>query len=112
MNKEVKFSEPISFHYSTDVLEPDIYINEIEKISQLSKERHAEIQAIKKLNRKGKARWLLSLPDIDKAIGCAGYLIIVTVYICTMVIIGYTAAGLPIKKKKCVPKKKKKCVPK
>jgi hypothetical protein len=112
MNKAVKLQDPISFTLPDDIRNPDDYIDEIEK-SFISEGIVApEISVLRTLNHDEKVRWLLSLPEPDREFGCLGTIIIVTVYLCVMVIVGTTAAGDPIKEKKCEEKKVPKCVPK
>jgi len=112
MSKAIALRNPISFQLPDDIPNPDNYIDEIANACGDDEVTKAELTVIRALNHEEKVQWLLSLPDFDREIGCLGYVLIVTVYICTMVIIGITAAGDPIKEKKCEEKQVSKCVPK
>ena len=112
MSKAISFTSPLSFALADDIQNPDKYIEEIEKAFAGDGRAAPHLPILRTLNHAEKVQWLLSLPDSNKAIGCLGYMIIITVYLCTMVIIGTNAAGDPIKEKKCEEKQVPKCVPK
>lgn len=110
MDEAVVLRQPISFRVSEDIQNPDKYIDEIANALGVDVESDASFRALKGLDHDTKVRWLLSLPDHERAIGCAGYLIIITVYLCTMVIVAISATGEPIKEKQCEEKQVEKCV--
>jgi hypothetical protein len=104
--------DPENIRLGEDILETDVIIDDL--INHLKKDEAdaSWLFAVKEFSHEDKVKWILSLPEPERELGCLGYLVLVTVYLYVMVKIGESAAGEPIYQKKQVERKVQKCMPK
>jgi len=104
--------DPGNIRLNEDIFDTDVIIDDL--INHLKKDEvdASWLFAVKEFSHEDKVKWILSLPEPERELGCMGYLLLVTVYLYVMVKVAETAAGEPLYEKKRVEKKVEKCFPK
>lgn len=104
--------EPSTILLGEDIRDPDLQIDMLISRFKADGDDALWLDRVKSLTHEEKVKWILSLPEPQRALGCLGYLVIVTVYLTVMVMVGVSATGDPIYEKRQVEKKVEKCMPK
>ncbi|MBK7434319.1 MAG: hypothetical protein IPI66_10695 [Chitinophagaceae bacterium] len=109
---ETLLQDPKNIRLKEDINDPDAFIDELIARFRADGDDAIWLDKVKAFDHNGKVEWILSLPEPQREIPCMGYVMIVVIYITLMVMVGLSAAGIPIYEEKKVPKKVEKCVPK
>jgi hypothetical protein len=104
--------DPENVRLNEDIRDPDVIIDEIIDLLKTDGADASWLFAVKEFSHEDKVKWILSLPEPERELGCLGYLVLVTVYLYVMVKVAESAAGEPIYQKKQVERKVQKCMPK
>lgn len=105
-------NEPSTILLGEDILDPDQQIDMLISRFKAEGDDALWLDRVKAFTHEEKVKWILSLPEPQRALGCMGYLVLVTVYLTVMVMVGVSATGDPIYEKRQVEKKVEKCMPK
>lgn len=103
--------DPENILLNEDIRDPDHLIDGIIEDLKAHEMDSSWLYAVKEFSHEDKVKWILSLPEPDRELGCLGYLVLVTVYLYVMVKVAEDAAGDPVYQKKRVEKKVEKCMP-
>lgn len=112
VTSEEMLLDPENVRLNEDVRDPDVFIDEIIDLLKTDGADASWLFAVKEFSHEDKVKWILSLPEPERELGCMGYLVLVTVYLYVMVKVAESAAGEPIYQKKQVERKVEKCMPK
>lgn len=104
--------DPENIRLYEDIADPDHILDNIIAYLKTEDADASWLFAVKEFSHEDKVKWILSLPEPERELGCLGYLVLVTVYLYVMVKVAEDAAGDPVYQKKRVEKKVEKCVPK
>jgi hypothetical protein len=112
VTSEEMLLDPENVRLNEDIRDPDVIIDEIIDLLKTDGADSSWLFAVKEFSHEDKVKWILSLPEPERELGCMGYLVLVTVYLYVMVKVAESAAGEPIYQKKQVERKVQKCMPK
>jgi len=102
---EAILKDPSTILLGEDISDPDQHIDMLISRFKADCDDALWLDRVKAFTHEEKVKWILSLPEPQRALGCMGYLVLVTVYLTVMVVVGISAAGDPIYEKRRVEKK-------
>jgi len=106
------FNEPSTILLGEDIRDPDQQIDMLISRFKADGDDALWLDRVKAFTHEEKVKWILSLPEPQRALGCMGYPVPVTVYQTLMVLAGESASGDPVYEKRQVERKLEKCMPK